>query len=366
VWYSNDNFNFVRGIDMENNEISLEEKRLDLEEYLNEFLLFYHGQNALLFDNIPLIYDLTYDAYDFWGDFFEANDFDIDFEKVTKADFFENKLLIEQFFEEIGLEFNFEEIIQNGVLDVKYNERNNFGTIDEEMFPDLFGSVGIEDDKVYVLFSNNGLITDSVIWVHEIAHYRNETGLAETEGRSLLTEGVSFAMQFIYTDFLYNHGYEHDAKVIMLDDIDTLYNNVRDCIPLLRLVMTYIEQGRIDEESYNNRFSDMYERVLNSCYEQFQRGEHYFFNSIRYAIAFSVGIYMYMSYKKDNSFLCNIEKLNNALKKDNDIRYLLRIIGIKNIDMDIFDLFKQNFYEMAGELIDRYQEAKILKLTKEK
>lgn len=333
--------------------ITLDEKRKELEEFFNDFLLFYHNKYKLLFDNLPFIYDMTYDSYDFWGNFLDTNDFDIDWDKVTKSDFFDNKDLIERFFDELGIEFKFDEIIKTGVLQIEYNDKNDLDSFDVDLFPNMYGSVSICDEHIQVLLNNNGLITDSVIWVHEISHYRNETGQEETEERSLLTESLAFAMQFIYTDFLYNNGYQYDAISIMIDDLEALYNNSRDTIPLIRLFMTYIEQGRLDEESYNNRFSDLYDKVVESSHRQLQENDQIFFNSVRYAIAFSLAIFMYQCYKKNNNYLYNIEKLNEMLKGESDISNLLKVIGINHIDFDTFDMFLESFQEMAYELIEK-------------
>lgn len=144
---------------------------MNLEEKTNKFLKSFFEYNyprrKLLFENIENIYALM--------TFLDANLEPIEIENIdirdtTRTTLIEAEPIIDRFYESIGVNFKLDEIIKNGVFDIiKTNSPVN--ATDHEL---TYGNNNYINNYKSINIYNNGLITDTVIWVHEISHYRNQ------------------------------------------------------------------------------------------------------------------------------------------------------------------------------------------------
>ena len=79
----------------------------------------------------------------------------------------------------------------------------------------------------FILLYNNTLKTDSIIWVHEISHYRNQPPLFRGEVNDTLTELLAFTYEFIYTDYLEQIGYEEEGKKFKIEEYKNLHTFIK-------------------------------------------------------------------------------------------------------------------------------------------
>ena len=86
---------------------------------------------------------------------------------------------------------------------------------------------------------NNTLITDSIIWVHEISHYRNQPPLFRGEVNDILTELLAFTYELIYTDYLEQIGYEEEGKTFKIEEYKRLHTFIKKGYYIVRIFLLY-------------------------------------------------------------------------------------------------------------------------------
>ena len=168
-------------------------EKIEVEVSTNTFLKSFfdatYNENKLLFNNMSNIYKLI--------SFLYYNMDSLDVEKVdlrdgTRADYMAKSKLIDNFYKNIGINFRMEEITSSGVLNIIstnnpkkatykeiYTSNNNY-VIHEECYINIRTQERVVVDTTYhkaINVYNNDLVTDSIIWVHEISHYRNQPSI---------------------------------------------------------------------------------------------------------------------------------------------------------------------------------------------
>ena len=163
-------------------------EKVEVEVSTNTFLKSFfdatYNENKLLFNNMSNIYKLI--------SFIYYNMDSLDVEKLdlrdgTHADYVAKSKLIDAFYKDIGKDFRMEEITSSGVLNIIstnkpkkatykeiYTGNNNY-VIHEECYINIRTQERVVVDTTYhktINVYNNDLVTDSIIWVHEISHYR--------------------------------------------------------------------------------------------------------------------------------------------------------------------------------------------------
>lgn len=300
--------------------------------FLNEFLCFHHKRNNLLFDNLDIFLVLAYLFEDETKEFLENNKHRLNFDLLMTIDFKEKMDLIKSFYKEIEIDFNLDVVINNGVLDVVTTDTNE--VVKNRDYKSLLSGVNnyIANFKSIEVY-NNGLVTDAVILVHELSHYRNQPNGGRNQINNLLTEALAFTEELIFLDFLEKNGYFYESHILKYMELDNFFKMLEILYPLLNLYLVYDKTGFISKENYEFIFenNENYEDCLEDFIKIIDKNPDEIFERIWYLVASVLSIYMYISYKDDKYYIEKIKKLNNNLNSL-DINECLKLIGFDNDD----------------------------------
>ena len=230
--------------------------------FLKSFFDIEYNKNKLLFSNLGNIYSLI----TFLSNNIENLDMKTpDLSCGARKDLMEKLKLIEGFYKSMKIDFNIEDIVKNGTFNIIstnnpdeatfseiYSGNNNY-IITEEFYTDSKTNQKIITYKEYhktINVYNNDLVTDSIIWVHEISHYRNQPSIKRGEVNDILTELVAFTEELIYIDYLKRVGYEEEANMFAVAAYNNFYYFLTRSYYIIRIVLLYYSLGEISKESY--------------------------------------------------------------------------------------------------------------------
>lgn len=320
-------------------ESNLEEREKNANEFLNNFFLHYHQRKNILFENLKNIYSLI----SYLSDNMEPLELeDIDFREGREANLEEKINLIENFYREIGINFNFNKIIEEGTFEIiRTNPLDDI--LDFEL---TSGQNSYHGNHKSIEVYNNGLLTDSIIWVHEISHYRNQTDNGRGKVNDILTELLAFTESFIYVDYLEKHGYKKEAIMFKISEYKNLYNVIKVAYDLVRIYLLYFLLGEISKENYKYLYKedDSYEKALTIFENNKNQEKNIIFTILWYSIG-AISIYNYERYKEDNSYIEKIKELNDKIQTNTTLEDALKIIDIS---------LNENSLKTIGKLINLF------------
>lgn len=335
----------------------------DLEYSANVFLESFfdveYKRNKILFDNMQNIY--TFICY-----FYRYMEYvyiePLDIRNDLKNDVCSAEMLIDKFYKSINDSFRFNDVISNGTFDIiKTNSSNN--TLDYEL---SFGNNNyrIINDKVHKTINvyNNGLITDTIIWVHELSHYRNQPSEKRGEVNDILTELLAFTEEFLYIDYLENNGYKSTAINYKIIEYNNLLNNICNSYYAVRIYLLYYLLGEVSRDNYIYLYGDdgNYEKSLEAFISEKEKQQTAIFRMLYYSVGL-ISLYNYIEYKKNNVFLNRIEMLNKAILNDNiSLEDALDMINIR-LDKESLDKILENINILRENII---KGSNILKLKR--
>ena len=291
--------------------------------FLKGFFEYNYNRKKLLFDNLKNIYVLISFIY---NNIEKIENEEIDWNQITKTTLFEEEKIIDSFYKEIGVNLELDEIIKDGTFNiVRTNEL-------EEAYPYelTLGVNNYEGEHKSIDVYNNGIITDSIIWVHEISHYRNQPENHRSEVNDLLTELLAFTEEFIYMDYLEKKGYKNDANIFKIEEYKNLYNHIKIGFPVARIYLLYFLLGEVSNENYKYLYHEdnSYEKALDVFNAVIKQDQNIIFNILWYSVGV-ISIYNYERYKEDSKYLDKIKELNTKINTDISLEDALKIIDIK-------------------------------------
>lgn len=196
---------------------------------------------------------------------------------------------------------------------------------------------------------NNDLLTDSIIWVHEISHYKNQPKEKRHEANDILTELIAYTEELLYIDYLENFGYEEEAKIFKIMEYQNLYSILNFSYYIIKITLLYYLLGSVNKENYLLLYKE--DKSYNKALELFNKGK----NDIRLCYHYSIAIislYNYIEYKKDKSFLENLKRLNKEIMNYNiSLENALKIINLKldreslNKILDRINIYRNSLLE---------------------
>lgn len=322
------------------------EKNIDKEKSANSFLKSFfdieYNNNKLLFSNLGNIYSLI--------TFLSHNIEDLDMEAPdlscgTRKDLAEKLKIIEGFYKSMKIDFNIEDIVKNGTFNIistnnseeatfseMYSGNNNYTVTEESYINPKTNQKEITYKEYHETINiyNNDLLTDSVIWVHEASHYRNQPYKQRWEVNDILTELVAFTEELIYIDYLKKIGYEEEANMFAVSEYNNLYCFLTRSYYIIRIVLLYYSLGEISKESYKMLYGEDedYKKSLNIFFKEIQVNRKSIFTLLYYSVG-AISMYNYIEYKKDPAFFDRIQELNNTLLTNSaSLEDSLKIINI--------------------------------------
>lgn len=325
-------------------EINKDKREENINKFLNDFFKFNHPRKKVLFDNIKNIYALI----SFLNDNMEELEIEEDdFRLGTEATLNEKINLIDDFYKSIGVDFKLDKIIEDGTFEIiRTNPLHDI--LNSEL---TTGHNNYYGEHKSIEVYNNGLLTDSIIWVHEISHYRNQTDIGRGQVNDLLTELLAFTESFIYVDYLEKQGYKKEAIMFKISEYKNLYNIVKVAYSSVKIYLLYFLIGEVSKENYKYLYKedDSYDRAIDMFEEINNRNYDLIFTLIWYSIA-TISIYNYERYKKDNSYIGKVKELNDKIQTDISLEDALKIIDIR-LDSDSLNKILNGLNSFKNEII---------------
>lgn len=340
------------------------DKENTIEKEINEFLknLFNtsYNENKIFLNNLKNIYILISFLYDN----LEKLDIDTkDLRNTTRKDYVEKTQLINDFYKSLGINFKVNDIEKNGTLNIlETNEpidatsqltygNNNYIFYERRSFNFKTKEDNIISRNYHKAINvyNNGLLIDSIIWVHEISHYKNQPKERRHEVNDILTELIAYTEELLYIDYLENIGYEEEAKIFKIMEYQNLYSILNFSYYIIKITLLYYLLGSVNKENYLLLYKE--DKSYNKALELFNKGK----NDIRLCYHYSIAIislYNYIEYKKDKSFLANLKRLNKEIMNYNiSLENALKIINLKldreslNKILDRINIYRNSLLE---------------------
>lgn len=340
------------------------DKENTIEKEINEFLknLFNtsYNENKIFLNNLKNIYILI----SFLFNNLEELDIDTkDLRNTTRKDYVEKTKLINEFYKSLGINFKVNDIEKNGTLNIlETNEpidatsqltygNNNYIFYERRSFNFKTKEDNIISRNYHKAINvyNNGLLIDSIIWVHEISHFKNQPKEKRHEVNDILTELIAYTEELLYIDYLENIGYEEEAKIFKIMEYQNLYNILNFSYYIIKITLLYYLLGSVNKENYLLLYKE--DKNYNKVLELFNERK----NDIRLCYHYSIAIislYNYIEYKKDKSFLENLKRLNKEIMNYNiSLENALEIINLKldreslNKILDRINIYRNSLLE---------------------
>ena len=326
-----------------NNEIEEIEKEENINNFLNCFYNYNYPRKQILFNNLKNIYYLI--------SFLNENMEELEIEETDFREGIEMNLdgkikLIEDFYNWAGVPFGFEKIIKDGTLEIiRTNPLDDI--LDYELTRGRNNYYG-ENKSIEVY--NNGLLTDSIIWVHEISHYRNQTDKKRNEVNDILTELLAFTESLIYTDYLEKQGYKKESLMFKISEYKNLYNVIKIANLSVRIYLLYFLLGEVSKENYKYLYKedDSYNAAIKEFEFLKEQNHDAIFTIIWYSIA-TISMYNYERYKEDNKYIEIIKELNDKIQTDITLEEALKIIDIK-LDQESLNKIQKGINTFKNDL----------------
>lgn len=333
-------------------ESNMEEK---INKFLNAFLNYHQYKNNLLFDNIKIFWSFMHFVNKQISSYQYLSDNSIDWYKVAKSTFLEQEKIIDSFYKDIGIDFKLDDIIKNGILEITTENlddmierrKRNFNVEGRNTYRNGHKSV-----EVY----NSGVITNSVTWVHEISHYRNQPEKERNQVNNLFTEALAFTEELMYIDYLDSLGYYDEANYFKNNTFVNFYYFLDEGYPIVKIFLLYYMTGEVSYDNYKLYYQNNgdYKDVLKDFETIITDTPDIVFDIFYYTLAAALSIYMYDSYKKDNLFLNNVKRLNDNLDKMS-VNECLWAIGLSGYNSESLMKIEVSFTNYINELEEKHK-----------
>ena len=189
---------------------------------------------------------------------------------------------------------------------------------------------------VDIVISKN--IMDAFAIVHEVTHYMNQPAGIRNVVSDMLTEALSYGMEFAFAQSLLNDNFKaEDAKLF-------IYNCHREVLlyafrlaPIYRIIYVYVNSKKIDKDNYNKIINKgNYENDILE-FENYIKANRDYIRDTWNFLGRAISLYIYSEYRKDKNFVYKLQKLNDAINYMS-FEYCLQTIGIRDIEELFFKI----------------------------
>ncbi len=290
--------------------------------------------NSFILDEIENLWNLSNYIYNKYVEIFKKIDF-------SKHDFLyvsieENISLAQQFLDRHNINVSIKKLIANGNIVLKKVDKQ---TKDGISYYDK------DNKKIIEIYLHNNII-DSCILIHEIMHFLNQPEDKRNFVSDLLTESLSYGMEFIYVEELKKIKYSNDLDIFMKFGISTILKYMDKVYYCYKMILLYKKEKNISLEAYNKVFKDNnYEKTID-CFEDYVKEHNLIVKDTWNVLGFPIAIYILETYKKDNSIIKKLMKYNDAIN-EKSYHECLDIIGL-NIAND----FKNKIKSSTSSFLD--------------
>ena len=260
--------------------------------------------------------------------------------------------IAQQFFNMHKIKINLKDMYDRKIL-VFYNDN---GQRNNQYFGNNSGPTsyqGYNEERgnfVDIILSNN--IMDAFAIVHEVTHYMNQPTGPRSLTSDMLTEGISYGIEFIFAQSLINDNFmTEDAKLFIYNCQMEILEYAYKIAPIYRILHVYKNFKKINENNYNKIITNGNYQNDISEFENYMKSDRDYIRDTWNFLGKSISVYFYNEYRKDKNFVNKIIKLNDAINFMS-FDYCLQLIDIRNLD-DMFykitdSLESNNIYMLNG------------------
>lgn len=315
---------------------------------MNDFVTNMHPWDEIIYDNINFFYSLNFHIIESLDSIFNDFNDEINISKMPIKSFYENIEIINIFYKKIGLNFEVNDVIKNGVLEYKFYNYN-----DEDKINRLKYGYNCYDGcskNKEICACNNGLITDSIILVHELSHYRNQVDNGRGIVGRFFTETLALTDELIYYDYLLNNGYKIDKSFIQ-SNIYFFYQNALETLSVMELILLFSEIGGITLEDFKFYYKTSDDYNIDIDIFKDMNFDYSLLADTGYNVSFLVAPYLFYKYKKigDYSFL---EHFNNTIMNPkNDIIDCFNELGLNGLDENDIKVLRKDIKKFTKQYV---------------
>lgn len=274
-----------------------------------------YGKNDFIYDNAEKIFRLI--------QLIEKRRIEYsDYKLNIKMDFDEILENAKCFFNEYNINVNIDELIKNNtIIFIDNNEEKN-----------CHGSSyydKVNNKKMINLVKREDILLLAVL-IHEIMHYYNQPiDNKRSFSSEYLTEVISYSFELIAMDKYIKTDYEKDAIVILKNTFYSLMHCAYFMYSaILSLCIYKNNDKKLTKEEIEKAIKfDTYKDEMTNYIKNRKALTKDLWNLIGYYLS----IYCFMEYKKDNTFINNIIKLNDSINEQS-LEQCLEIININSLD----------------------------------
>ena len=321
-----------------------------IEQQLNRELRYifsmYAKDEKIVFEHFPELKQLFMMVEKHFIDLYKMRkDYEIDWDKIEKVGFQEKIDIVKSFFKSLGIDIDIDNLLNDGTFDFSFNDKEELEE-NKHLYDDGYSG---KNEHSNIEVSDNDIITDSIVWVHELSHHRNlPENDKEIYTRRFLTETVAFTYEFIFIDYLEKLGFREDAITFKYRVIVNLFFHAFHSYDIMQILILFDSFGYLSKENYKYLFKkDDYEDAIGRFIEVNKK--HSIRYMIEYSIASALSIYLYEEYKKDPLFIKKIEELNSSLNSKS-FTECLNIVGLTTFAEEGL-VNKTNFLKINNNLI---------------
>lgn len=300
-----------------------EERIKEIEDLANEFFISKNALTHLVANNLFLFYKLTEILYTNLSCFEKEERYEIEPRTFAKMTPLENIEIIKDFYKECGIDIDVDRLIEDGTIDFLFSDfdyiskgRNYYGPKREKL----------------IEACNNGIITDAVVLVHELSHYRNQTSGGRFIAGDMLTEALAYFDELQFLDYLKRNGYEYESEAFRKYLYHICYKLARDMRAVLRIGLLYSDLGSLSKDSYEFCFgsTENYESDLEQVDACLNQGL-YPQNGALYVLGYALSTYLYYENVNNPAIFSEIQKLH-SLVETCSLPFCFQMMGLNNFD----------------------------------
>ena len=259
-----------------------------------------------------------------------------------------------QFFKIHNIRINIKELYDKKIL-VFFNDdkKRNDQFISNNLGPTSYQGYNKERGHFIEIFISNNIL-DAFAIIHEVTHHMNQPEGPRSVISDMLTESISYGMEFIFAQSLINENFKADeAKLFIWNCHMEVLNYAYTMAPIFRVLHVYNNCKKVDDKNYYKLFpSGNYENDLSQFEKYIEANRDYIRDTWNY-LGRSISTYIYDKYRKDPECINKLLKLNDAINYMS-FEYCLKIIDINNSN-DLFYKITDALEENNNYIINKFK-----------
>lgn len=319
--------------------------------------LSFFGGNTFILDAIEDLWKLI----NFAGSLFSQTNAKINikgmnYSKVSKE---ETLRFVQSFFDKFNIKLNVSDLVKNNVLILEEDGEKKVNTFfnSRQSGHNYYDANGNKCISVVL----EGSFLDGIVLVHELMHYLNQSDIKRSFCSNLFTEAISYGAESIYVFSFSEDFCSLDNKLYFNGMFHTIYSYFYQIYYIYKIILLYKRKGDIKESLYDEMFSDKGFLITMEEFDKFVSEKNSILSSTSYVIGFTLAIYLFMEYRKDQNSFDLLLKLNDTiLNNDNiSVQECLIKIGFSSED-DFIKKIKNSLNEFLKFISELNEIQKIL------